>query len=356
MENVERFRSQRNYSLLLFEIIACILIVFIHVRFPGEVGQYIVFSARFGVPLFFVVGGYFMIGENTTKEELRNKLKVRLKRLTFLLVLSAVLYFVLGITTNCMYIKEYLANTFTLNNLYYFLLFNRSFFTTPSWYLLATIVAYLIIYLFPNMFIKHKWFLICISCILLVTIVLHILIFRYNVIIFGVTSSDSMTMRNWLFNALPFISFGILLSRLKHLFNKLNNKFVIISLFISFLLMIGELDLYRRLLGAYLEFGIFTITFVTLAIIFSERYPNMLSKSKFMNIKGKWTPFVYIFHSAFITAVGYMLCWAPDNLLVSIIRPILVILLTVPFSIGFSYLLLYIKEKRERKKQIDEKE
>lgn len=355
MENVDNKPNSKNYCLLLFEILACIFITFIHVRFPGEVGQYVVFIGRFGVPLFFMVSGYFMLNGVTTKEELRNKIKKRIIRISLLLLFSSVLYFIINISCNASDPIGYLSSTFSLNNLYCFLLFNQSFLITPNWFLLAMIYVYFLVLIFPNLFLKSNIFLIITSSLSVIGTLMFVLLRNVDVYFAGLRIGDAVMFRNWLFNALPVISIGIILSKLKEKLNRLSNKFIIVSLCVTLILMVGELDLYRRLLGIYVELGFFTIILVSFIIALSIKYPNLLANVWFMNIRCKWTPFVYVLHSAFISLVGSMLYYAPNNVFIEILRPILVISITIPVAIGIGYLLLFIKEKRNSNRELNEK-
>ena len=51
--------SGRNHCMDAVKGVACIAIVFMHCEFPGRLGTLVQCLARFGVPFFFMVGGYF---------------------------------------------------------------------------------------------------------------------------------------------------------------------------------------------------------------------------------------------------------------------------------------------------------
>lgn len=53
--------EMRNKSLDAAKAVAACLVVFIHVSFPGQVGQIIKVLARCAVPFFFMISGYFAI-------------------------------------------------------------------------------------------------------------------------------------------------------------------------------------------------------------------------------------------------------------------------------------------------------
>lgn len=53
----------RNSSLDLVKGIACVFVVFMHCEFPGRLGILVQCVARFCVPFFFMVSGYFCYRE-----------------------------------------------------------------------------------------------------------------------------------------------------------------------------------------------------------------------------------------------------------------------------------------------------
>ena len=71
---------RRNEAMELFKLLASVLVVFIHVKFPGTVGSVTVSLARLAVPVFLAISGWFSFG--TKPERL-------LKRLGHILVLFA---------------------------------------------------------------------------------------------------------------------------------------------------------------------------------------------------------------------------------------------------------------------------
>lgn len=70
MENLEdikvnivnnNMRGEHNNCLDFFKGIACLLIILVHVPFPGFFGEIIGALSRFAVPFFFMISGYFYI-------------------------------------------------------------------------------------------------------------------------------------------------------------------------------------------------------------------------------------------------------------------------------------------------------
>ena len=60
-------KTTRNESLEWLKLMASFFVVFIHVKFPEPAGSLATALARFAVPLFFAVSGYFSFGTKPGK-------------------------------------------------------------------------------------------------------------------------------------------------------------------------------------------------------------------------------------------------------------------------------------------------
>ncbi len=67
-----KVKTGRNQSIEICKMLAAVMVVFIHADFPGEAGRYITCLARFAVPMFFAISGYF--GFRATSQQLRRRL------------------------------------------------------------------------------------------------------------------------------------------------------------------------------------------------------------------------------------------------------------------------------------------
>ena len=72
--------SARNQSLECWKLAASVFVVFIHARFPGATGRLMDCLARFAVPMFFAISGYFSFraGCGKTRKRLTHILKLNL--------------------------------------------------------------------------------------------------------------------------------------------------------------------------------------------------------------------------------------------------------------------------------------
>ena len=340
--NIETPKKSKNYCLFLFEIAASIFITFIHIRFPSPYGEFIVYLARFGVPLFFMISGFYLVPDGTTNPiELRNRIKKKLIRIVILLGISSTIYFLYGFFSSITDLSSFFINRWNLFNFINFILFNSPFLNVPHWFLLALIYVYLIILCFPKLFLGKDIWLILISLILFITITLHILSYRVDASIFGCQLPDGIHFRNWFFNALPFISLGVLLKRKIKYLESLNLGLVIALLVFSMVAQVGELYLYNSVLHMNIEFGVFTIPLCSLILVLSVKTPMpSLGKYKILATKGNWTTFVYILHPLFISVVSSIcsVTTFDQYALCAHLKPILVVIITIPIAILFNYL------------------
>ena len=58
-------KKTRNSTLNALKGIACFSVVMLHCAFPGMVGKIIYGIARFAVPLFFAISGYYVYSCNS---------------------------------------------------------------------------------------------------------------------------------------------------------------------------------------------------------------------------------------------------------------------------------------------------
>lgn len=78
----------KNISLYTLEGIACMFVIFIHCKFPEPVGDLVDTIARFAVPIFFIVSGFF--NYSASKE----KLKTRVFKLLRIFIFSSIIYII----------------------------------------------------------------------------------------------------------------------------------------------------------------------------------------------------------------------------------------------------------------------
>ena len=350
-------KNERNTTLNLFEFIAACLIIFIHIHFPEPSGTLMNGLARFGVPLFFTVSGFYLIKHDMSKEDLRKKLKSRIIRVSKLLIFSFIIYFVLGLITSLLGshsqgILEYLKTTFSWKSIILLLVCNNPLVRTVNWFMIALIYSYVIIYVFVDLFLHKDWIKYLLSSLLLFWIIFRMIVCQFDLTLFGIDLSNRVLYGNWFANGLLFINFGMLLNKYKDKLINIPYKVLIVLLILCFVIQPLELYIFDYKLHYVMSYFIGNILCVFTIISLSIKNPNILSNSKFINQKGNYTMFIYIFHPAIITIINFIIkrLGLESNVLVSWIAPIIVLILAVASAMIFNKILCIIKDRIKLKK------
>ncbi len=350
-------KNERNTTLNLFEFIAACLIIFIHIHFPEPFGTLMNGLARFGVPLFFTVSGFYLIKPDMNKEELRLKLKFRIIRVSKLLIFSFAIYFVLGLITSLFGsqsqgILEYLKTTFSWKSIVLLIVCNNPLVQTVNWFMIALIYSYVIIYVFADLFLHKDWIKYLLSSLLLFWIIFRIIVCEFNLTLFRIDLSNRVLYGNWFANGLLFINFGMLLNKYKDKLINIPYKVLIALLILCFIIQPLELYIFDYKLHYVMSYFIGNILCVFTIISLSIKKSNILCNSKFINQKGNYTMFIYIFHPAIITIINFVIkkSGLESNVLISWIAPIVVLILAVASAMIFNKILCIIKDRRKLKK------
>lgn len=133
-------RPGRNRALECCKLAASFFVVFIHAPFPGKLGEMVTCLARFAVPFFFAVSGYFSFGAD------ENRIAGRIERIFRLNLGATALYALWGcFKTKVLYwgsVAEYVSHALRGENLLEWLVFGINPFAGHLWYLTAALVCY----------------------------------------------------------------------------------------------------------------------------------------------------------------------------------------------------------------------
>ncbi len=141
-----------NQSIDLYKLAAALMVVFIHVPFPGGAGRLAACVGRCAVPAFFAFAGFFSFG---TKPE---KLWKRMKYLLGLNLLGIALTLLAGCLTAALLgqsVPVYLAGKLPNGpRLIQWLLLEQDPFNDSLWYLLASVKCYALLWCYVRFFGK----------------------------------------------------------------------------------------------------------------------------------------------------------------------------------------------------------
>ncbi len=176
-------QSERNLGIDVLRLIASLMVVFIHMGFPGHLGQAIILVSRIAVPCFFIISGYFF-----------NSAKFNLGKTTRKLLIIALIGHVLYAVKCIVLAPNNFATTFSFENLALFIVFNHSSWAEHMWYLGAIIYTYIIIALAEKLkFVKILYFAVP------VLLIINLVLGEFSGLIFG-QPLPAYLSRNFLFS------------------------------------------------------------------------------------------------------------------------------------------------------------
>ena len=195
----------KNSTLELLKLFASYMVVFIHILFYGKLGVTVDALARFAVPFFFLVSGYYSYQITTLK------IKKRIKNILILFAFSAVCCTAFEIIRLLKYNTDGLVtliNKFTKVSTYVDLIvFNVPVSSGHLWYLLAVLYVYIIFYFITKFQIEEK----IIFTVSLLLLLLHIFLGE-GLSIFG-TTLPMHFVRNFALMGIPFFSLGLFVKK-----------------------------------------------------------------------------------------------------------------------------------------------
>lgn len=290
---IEKERTE-NKSLYCLKVIACFSVVSLHFELPTHIGDIFFVFARFAVPFFFMIAGYFSCFSK--EEEAEQTIARRLRKLFVLVMGSFLFYFLLNLLLAVKdgHMQEWLVTVFNLKNLLLLLICN---WTTPLagvghlWYMLALIYVY-VIYRYINRLHLHNIIYILSPIVLLGVVLIEILDF------YSVVSVQEIYYRNFLFVGFPFFMIGNFLNRYQEKFiirKKKKCKFLLAGLMIGILLL-AEYYVFEKSFNIYLS----SILFALFGFLFVLNFPEGLQSRPFVYIGKYCSSDIYLWHYVFI--------------------------------------------------------
>lgn len=279
----------RNKVLDAAKAIAAYSVVLLHVPFPGKTGEVVNALARFAVPFFFMVSGYFCF--KAREEDILKKMPGKATHILVLTGVSYLFYLLWGCVQNATEGKnvvDWLGKIITPSNIENFLRYNSSSAVKSHlWFLPALLYCYLIFWVI----VKCRA---CKAAYLLIPVLLtgHIWMDEGR-FLFG-NACRVMEFRNYLFTGIPFFLMGHLIHREQEILKKKISGFLCFFFVIwgavmttAEFFLIGKMEMYIG--SVFLSVGIFLFS-----VLCQE-----LSVPDFLEEAGeKYALFIYVLHPA----------------------------------------------------------
>lgn len=338
--NKDKISNERICNLDVMKLICSLFVVCIHAPFPGIWGGYITAITRTGVPVFFMITGYFF---KCTCSKLYGE-RIQLTKILKLFLVANVFYAVFnfmikipnhGVSGAIQYIVECL----TCKKLIAFLCFNESPFSGHLWYLGALLYVLLIIAILRKVKLLDKA-LFVIPVLLIVDLVFG----KYSLLIWG-KEFDYIYVRNFLFVGLPYFLIGYTMNKKSNWIKErisprlsavLTCTFVVTTILERFLLEINGINATR---DHYIS-----TTFLSCALFIMCLVMKDVGKNNWLAVQGRQnSTMVYILHPAFITVLSVLI---PTSLMnaYNLARPIIIFSLALTFAMIHSWLVDRIKK------------
>lgn len=205
--------KSRNMSLDVLKLIASYVVVFIHFKFSGLTGDIVDALARFAVPVFFMISGYFAYSNSI------EKLISKMKNIIKIYFLGAVIYicfygilalYDVGIKGAMWYCILY----FNPMSIVKFIVFNVPRSSEHLWFLVALIYVYGLHYFFVKWKIKDCVYLWIGVVLLAIHLLLGVGLSSIGIVI------PPCVIRNFLFMGYPFYCIGMLIRKNEDLVHK----------------------------------------------------------------------------------------------------------------------------------------
>ena len=324
----------RNRTLDMVKAICAYAVVLLHVHFPGNAGIIANVLARFAVPVFFMVSGYFCFrGDDTefirTGKKIRHVLKLMLVAFPVCCLWELIQNHIDGASQ-----KEWLEALVSGEHIRQFLLYNNSSQVKwHLWFLPALLYCYLL-------FALAARFRICKQAYVLIPVLLliHFGMEEFSTFLFPEKHFRVMQFRNYLFTGFPFFMLGHLIHRHQE---KLEAWFAgkkVLLLYgmvagggIASLLeyrYFGKLELFLG--SVFMAVGLFLI-----AIMGKNRKVPELPAA----IGQKYAFYIYLFHLcvADILKDVAVVAGIEKNLLYLWMRPVMVCVLVTAVAVMYGY-------------------
>lgn len=333
-------KKEENIALYSLEGIACVSVVFLHCTFPSWTGVFVCGLARFAVPLFFIVSGYYLWRPGMSEEQVEKRIRNKSRHIVFVLLASSALYLFWTIFRECLThgfhsVPSFLKELFRMRQ--FFSAFVLNDFTAIGghlWFLAALLYGYLIFgFVIHRKGIKYfaenriYWYAVFLLS-------AHV----FGRVLFALAKSDNLLgipiylwLRNWLFMGIPFMLTGCWIRQNRERFLELFRvKQIIFWFILGICLTTMENFLIYYTTGDDRELYIGTFMMVFSMFLYVLRFPEKCRIRGMERIGRQYLLFIYVTHLAVTEGIDLFLGVTGLNrvLIVKLVRPLIVVALS----------------------------
>lgn len=327
----------RSKSLDILKCVAAVFVILIHAQFPGAFGDFLFLYARWAVPCFFMISGYFSFHAIQNRDTA--KIKKRVKRLVTVYLCAAVFYYVWSFLLEGLDAPAaFFAKRFTAENILKFLLLNATQSWAHLWFLPALIYCYLfVLLLFRFNKTKLLSYLPVLLCIPLAV----------NTVAVGVRHSNlpAEYCRNFLFMGIEFFAVGYLFKKFDAKVSALGKSLPVALFFAGLCAAVAEFCFLDTKGDLYLST---LLTAVSLFVLASHH--EVRKGGRLLGYMQTATLPVYILHPAIINVIQkcYSLVGLQHSAAASWAFPVLVVLAAFGVSLLYAVIQQRLRAKKAR--------
>ena len=315
-------QTDRNNCLNILKCAACFGVVFIHITFPGILGDIVKYVSIFAVPLFFMIAGYYSFGCTY------DKIKKRFIKIIKILIFAIIWWFLYNFASHIYSgtLIEWLASFFTWKTLVKFFAFCTISWAIPLWYLIAMAETYFVwIYI-----VKHE-------------AEDKATKFTYLLFIFGTVLTvivESLGLNwsykiNFLCRAMPWFMFGYLVNdRYESKFENVKSSMLFLLAVIGWIITLSAVILKTAV--NYYYVGVL-LTAPSLFLI-GVKNSNIKISKPVEYISEKLSLYIYIFHVLVSSALGFVIriIGIDRNGVYAFFHPILTLITSIAVAMAFA--------------------
>lgn len=350
--------KKENRCLNNLKAIACILVVLNHFHGTGNIGTITYTISHLGVPIFFIISGYFLYNIDTKNVMQRLPRKIsHIFQLLCIHITVYIFYYIIQALINGTGHYQVVYNikqSFTFSSIKNSLIWSESLYGSGQWFLIALLEAYIIFYFICKLKIYNvvKKYSLWISLVFfLIHILLRLFLIKNGISHIGTADiySSSVVRNVWL-DAIPFMLLGIYINEHNKLFGK--NKLILGIAITSVVISILEAYIVKTITKPYivssvLYFG--TIVCVYFSFLFAIYNPD--TNCKLLEIIGKKLSMIIFFIHPIIglQVENFLSRYSVSKIVFVNLRPIIIVVVTIIVSYCVYKFVEFIKTKFQPK-------
>ena len=352
-------KTKGNATLYFFQGIACILVVLIHIPFPGTVGTFFVSLARLAVPLFYMISGYTLY-RYIESYKYKSKVADRIKKNAVVTGVALLAYLFIDIAKCILQhesISEYLARMVEIENILLFLIVGIIPISSGKvlWFIYGLVYVYAIMYAFPPK--KRYVYRNAVISLVLMTLfsAAKVIFTAYPVTLAGLNLSEYWIYGNWAVIGFTSVTIGIAIAKFVEEYpqkiktlRRWSPVIGILCIVINFVVCLILDEKY----GMYLSYTVFTLILDILIFVISTT--DFMSHGNLIGILGKnHSRNVYLWHPVFVSITNYAVAFLKlqNTQLGAWLQPFAVIITTIIFSIMLNMASNFTNKFRKSKKE-----